>query len=46
MAFPHNPNLSFKPSLKDHFVAFDSGILGVTNNVDSYTIEFDEPYKM
>lgn len=45
MAFPHNPNLSFKPSLKDHFVAFDSGILGVTNNVDSYTIEFDEPYK-
>lgn len=42
MAYPHNPNLSFKPSMKEHFIAFDSAL---ATNQNKYTIEFEQPYR-
>lgn len=42
MAYPHNPQLSFKPGQVDHYVAFDSN--SVTNQND-YMIYFDQAYR-
>lgn len=44
MAYPYNPNLSFKPNEKVHYVAFDAGLLN-TSNHSSYSIFFEQPFR-
>ena len=44
MAFPYNPQLSFKPSETHHYVAFDSDSSELSNQND-YMIHFESPYK-
>lgn len=42
MSYPYNPNLSFKPSTVDHYVAFDSKLVSEQNK---YTIRFEQAYR-
>jgi len=44
MSYPYNPNLSFKPSTVDHYVAFDSSVL-TQNDKNEYTIFFESVYR-
>ena len=40
--YPHNPNISFKPTLNEHYVAFDSSAV---NDNNEYIIHFEQVYR-
>ena len=44
MSYPYNPNLSFKPSTVEHYVAFDSSVLS-SQDKSEYTIFFEQVYR-